>query len=250
MPGPTVSVIMPVFNGERFLDKAISSVAQQDFGDWELIVVNDGSEDDSLKIAESWSGRDRRIRVISGQNQGVAEARNKGITQARGKYIAFLDADDMWKAHKLRVQLDFLQTNSLHLTYASYDIIDERETLIKSFEAPAQITFEDMLKSNWIGNLTGLYDVEKCGKRFFQAVGHEDYVMYLELMRDLKVTRGLTESLACYRQSSAGLSGNKMRTIRWQWRIYRQNLNLNVLQASYYMLFYAYHGLTKYRKIE
>ena len=241
-----VSIIMPLYNSENFIEGSIASVVAQTYPLWELIVVDDKSTDNSPNIVESYVRKDNRIKLITlDSNMGPTNARNRAIKEARGKYIAFLDSDDVWLPDKLQYQVSFLHENNLVLTYSAYETMDENSVYINTRYSLPFITYKDMLKSNQIGNLTGIYDVDYFGKMYLDDIGHEDYVLWLKLLKEIQYTRGLTQTLARYRIVSNSVSGNKLKVLKWQWYIYRKVEKLTIFQSSYYFIFYIYNALKK-----
>jgi len=241
-----VSIITPSYNSLKFIAKTINSVLDQTYQEWEMIIIDDCSSDASIDIIEKYIENDNRIKCIKlEKNVGPANARNVGIQEAKGKYIAFLDSDDIWFPNKLEKQIEFMQKNDLSLTYSSYETIDENNLKINIRFVKEEISYEDMLKSNHIGNLTGIYDCEKIGKYYMDDVGHEDYTLWLKIMKDVQVTQGIKESLASYRIVSNSISANKLKVLKWQWNIYRNIVKLNIFKSSYYFLWYVYYGLKK-----
>jgi len=241
-----VSIIMPLYNAEKFVSASIFSILSQTYENWELIVVDDCSTDNSFTIVQEFRKQDSRIQLHQmSENSGVAKARNHALKVAKGKYISFLDSDDIWKPEKLYTQITFMQNNELALTYSSYDTIDGYSKYINTRHSQPKITYEDMLKSNHIGNLTGIYDVEYFGKVYFDEVGHEDYVMWLHLLKKIPFTKGIEEPLAQYRVLSSSISSNKIKALVWQWHIYREVEKLNFFQSFYYFGHYVYNAVKK-----
>ncbi len=244
-----VSIIMPNYNGSKYISQAIESVLAQTYKNWELIIIDDCSTDDSLKVIDAYIKKDDRIRLIKLENNmGPAIARNVGIDNARGRYIAFLDSDDLWLKHKLENQVVFMQEYQVGLCYSSYYIIDELGKVIGKFEIlKDRITYRDMLKTCIIGNSTAIYDVKILGKMFLQDVGHEDYVLWLQILKKIAFGRGIRSFLAMYRLRRSSLSGNKFRSAMWQWNVYRNVEKLSFLRSIYYFGFYIWYGLNKYK---
>ena len=241
-----VSIIMPLHNSEKFVAEAIESVLAQTYHHWELIVVDDRSSDSSPSIVESYACKDSRIRFIHLDiNVGPAKARNRAIKEAKGKYIAFLDSDDVWMPVKLEEQISFLKKHDLVLTYSAYETMDENSVYINTRYSLPSISYEDMLKSNQIGNLTGIYDVDYFGKVYLDDIGHEDYALLLKLLKKIHHTKGLTQILARYRVVSGSRSAKKFNALKWQWNIYRNIEKLTLLKSSYYFAFYIYNALKK-----
>jgi len=241
-----VSIITPSYHSSQFISYAIESVLAQTYLNWELIVIDDSSPDNANEIVEGYIKNDDRIKLIKLQkNGGAANARNEGIKNAKGKYIAFLDSDDIWLPQKLEKQIQIMHANNLVLTYSSYYTIDEDGNKINMRSCPVSITLRDMYKSNHIGNLTGIYDSEQLGKYFFHNIGHEDYVMWLSIMEKIKQTKGINQPLAEYRILTNSLSANKIKALVWQWKIYREVLHFNVVKSLFYFLHYVYFAIKK-----
>ena len=138
-----------------------------------------------------------------------------------------------------------MEDNNLSVTYSSYETIDEQDKKINFRKVKELITYSDMLKSNHIGNLTGIYNCEKIGKFYMDDVGHEDYTLWLKIMQRVGKTKGLKEPLAKYRILSNSISSNKLKVLKWQWYIYRNILKLNIFKSSYYFMWYIYYAIRK-----
>ncbi|MEA1880684.1 MAG: glycosyltransferase family 2 protein [Campylobacterota bacterium] len=244
-----VSIITPSYNAQDFLQPCIDSVLSQTYRNWELIIVDDCSSDNSQKIIEMYAKKDSRIKpIFLQQNVGAAMARNHAITAAKGEYIAFLDSDDTWLPHKLEKQLTFMQKENLAFSYASYYTMSETGQETGKFIVPENISYESILRTCSIGCLTAIYDVNKLGKTYMiDASKGEDLALWLNIMKRIKVTQGIQEPLAHYRIQSNSLSSNKLNAAKAQWYVYRKAEDLGILKSSYYMLHYAYHGFMKYR---
>jgi len=243
---PLVSIIMPAYNAAAYLQAAVESVLKQTYPQWELIVINDASTDGTSALAMGLAAQDQRIRVFQqAENTGVASARNRGLDNAAGKYIAFLDSDDLWEPEKLATQIQLMEDKNLLICYSSYHRIDGKGRLKGIVSVPPQVSYKDMLKSNFIGNLTGIYNAEVLGKQYFSELRHEDYIAWLELMKKAGLAHAAAGNLASYRVSSGSLSANKLRTVKWQWRIYRRSQALNRFKSAWYMGFYVLNALRK-----
>lgn len=249
--GPLVSVVMPLYNAARFLRRPVESVLAQSHRELELVVVDDGSTDGGADLVEEYAGGDRRLRLVrSGRNRGVAAARNQAIDIARGRYITFLDSDDWWHPDKLRRQLEVLEAHDAAIAYSSYQRVAEDGALLGVVTPPARVTHREMLRSNHIGNCTGIYDRRRLGgDGTFRRIGHEDYVFWLELVRRAgRAVRADGDGpLAWYLVRNGSVSSNKLRAARWQWRIYRQVEGLDPARSAYYMMHYTRNALGKRR---
>ena len=248
--GDLVSVVMPVYNAAAWLPRAVESVLAQSHRNLELVAVDDGSHDDSLAILRGFAQADARVRVQrQPANGGVAAARNAALAAARGNYVAFLDADDWWHPAKLERQLASLRASGERISYAAYWRVAEDGRVLSRVDPPARLEHRDMLASNFIGNLTGLY-ARELGDVPFRRIGHEDYAFWLEQVRraGAAVRADSAEPLAWYLVRESSLSANKLRAARWQWTIYRQVEKLGLLRASLCMLRYVWHAFAKRRR--
>jgi teichuronic acid biosynthesis glycosyltransferase TuaG len=247
--GDRVSVIMPVYNAAPWMRRSIDSVLKQSHANLELIAIDDGSTDESLAILDSYALIDARVRVQRQfANGGVSAARNAGVAAAAGDYVAFLDADDWWHASKLERQLADMRSSGALISYTSYWRVAEDGRVLSQVTPPPSVSWRDMLASNFIGNLTGMY-ARRLGDVPFRRIGHEDYVFWLEQVRRageaVRVTT--TEPLAWYLVRESSLSSNKLRAARWQWTIYREVEKLGLIQSFTCMLRYIWHALAKRR---
>jgi glycosyltransferase involved in cell wall biosynthesis len=249
MPKKEVSIITPSYKSERFISQTIESVLAQTYQNWEMIIVDDVSPDNSNKIIEEYIKQDSRIKLIKlEKNSGPAIARNRAIEEAQGRYIAFLDADDLWMPEKLEKQIKFMTDNDLAFTYSSYDLIDEDGNDLGSFVTKEFISYEGMLKTCSVGCLTAIYDTKKLGKVYMPNIlKRQDYGLWLKILKEIKTTKGMLEPLATYRILKNSVSSNKIKAAQYQWKIYREVEKLNIFQSVYYFIQYAYHGVMKYK---
>ena len=245
-----VSVIMPVYNAAATMRRSIESVLEQTHRDLQLVLIDDGSRDDSPAIIAEFAARDSRIVAIRQANGGVAAARNAGVRAAGGTHIAFLDSDDWWAPRKLELQLAEMRRTGAQVCYAAYQRVSEDGRALSRVLPPTRVGYRDMLGSNHIGNLTGIYD-RRLGDVEFQRVGHEDYVFWLDRVRRAghAVRVPGDEPLAWYLVRGGSVSSNKLRAAGWQWRIYRQIEGLGLTSASWYMLQYVRHALWKRKPV-
>ena len=248
MTEPLVSVITPVYNSEKFLGETIQSIQKQTYAHWELFLVDDGSTDRSMEIAESFAKKDSRISIIQLQtNQGAAGARNEGINCANGKYVAFLDSDDLWMPEKLELQVHFMEANQYVFSFTSYRIIRENgEKRDKVVHAPEVVTYNSLLKNTIIGCLTVMLNIDVLGKVQMPTIRtRQDFVLWLTILKRGYQAYGLNEELACYRKVSTSISSNKLHAAKRNWSIYRDNENLPLWKACYVFASYAWHGFKK-----
>jgi teichuronic acid biosynthesis glycosyltransferase TuaG len=241
-----VSIIMPAYNAELYIASAIDSILRQSYQNWELLVVNDASLDQTGKLVEKIKETDSRIRLFTNtSNMGIAESRNIALKNAQGRFIAFLDSDDLWLPHKLSTQLAFMTGHDAAITYSGYSRVNESGKRLGTVEPPQTITYKDLLKTNHIGNLTGVYDCEKLGKEYFKKFKHEDYIAWLNLVKRAGRAHGIRQELAQYRVYSGSASSNKLKTISWQWRIYRDSEKLSAIKSCILMSSYVWNAVLK-----
>ena len=244
-----VSVIMPVYNAEKYLHDAVASVLAQTYPHWELWLIDDASADHSREIINTLSRGDQRIRSIHLEhNSGSAVARNKGIEAANGKYIAFLDADDRWLPEKLSRQVEFMQQNNYVFTCTDYAVMDAQGALSnKIIKAPSKANYRQLLKNNSIGCLTAIYDAEQLGKCYMPDIRkRQDYGTWLNILRTGAVVHGLNETLAVYRYGMDSLSNKKTGVLKYNWQLLRRHQQLSFLAAAYYFTCFLYHKSIKY----
>lgn len=247
--GKLVSVIMPVYNAEKYLAEAVDSVLSQTYRNLELIIIDDCSSDNSLEIARLYTKSDDRVRVIAGEkNQGVARVRNCGIQEARGEYIALLDSDDVWCKEKLERQVKLIESKGAQIAYCSYDFMDENGiSVLKPFIVPEQTNYRKMLISNAIGCSTAFVDANLMRKHPFNPeCYHEDYGLWMELLKIPVKAVGDREVLMHYRLVKGSRSSNKWNAAKNRWKIYRNDLNLNIAQSCIAFVGYSIWGVVKH----
>jgi glycosyltransferase involved in cell wall biosynthesis len=239
---------MPAYNAQSYIAEAIESVLQQSYPYWELLIVDDASNDNTAKIIQSYAKQDKRIKPIyHTANRGAAHSRNTALRCANGRYIAFLDSDDMWMPNKLSVQISYMQQNDTALCYSSYEIINTQGEYLRTYRIQKRTSYSDMLKTSTIGTLTMVYDTCKFSKVYFKPIGHEDYALKLDLLKQIDYAHGIDTPLARYRIHEQNISGNKIKAALWQWKIYRDIERLSFFKSFYYFVHYAFYGLKKYR---
>lgn len=248
-----VSIITPMYNASRFVKYTIESVLSQTYSNWELIIVDDCSSDNSFDIVKDYCQRDHRIKLLKMEKNsgGPIIPRNTGIDMAEGRYIAFLDSDDIWVPNKLEKQINFMQEKQCVLSYSAYKKIDEYGAIIGNnpISVPSIVTYKDLLKSNFIPCLTAIYDSQKIGKIFQHKdslVASEDHLLWLSILRNNdECALGINEPLAYYRIHGKSISNNKVVMAKNKWRIYREWEKLSVLGSIWYFIHYVYYGLRK-----
>ena len=256
-----VSVIMPVYNAKKIVAESVQSIQTQTYSDWELLAVDDGSQDSSIEILTALSEKDQRIRLFrQKQNGGVAEARNRGIQEADGQYLAFLDSDDLWRPEKLAKQVAFMKEHHVAISATAYGVIDEtgkkagvdRHFMgVKDGDGYRSYDFQDLLKGNALGCLTVMMNREALqeqgykGKIAFPQIRHEDYALWLSILRQGVKAYALDEVLADYRINSTSVSGNRWRSAKWTYTIYRDYLRLGRAESMRCFLGYLFSAVAK-----
>ena len=244
-----VSIVMPAYNCDEFISDAISSVQAQTYTDWELIIVDDASIDMTAEICQKFAATDVRILYIrQDHNMGVSEARNRAIRSAQGRYLAFLDSDDLWLPHKLERQIRFMQSNGSAFTYTEYRQFYEDPAIPgKLICSRDSVDYHELLKGNDIGCLTVMIDRKVFPHIEMPHVRHEDYVTWLNLLRGSGgCAYALHEDLARYRKSHNALTASKYRSFLWTWQVYRRAQKLSWVRSLYYLLHYVVRGIYKH----
>lgn len=244
-----VSIITPCYNSEKYIADTIKSVLAQTYKNWQWIIVDDNSKDNSVAIIKSFN--DKRIIVIeSKNNQGAAVARNIALEKAKGRYITFIDSDDLWKENFLEKSLDFLQKNNETLVYSSYERVDENlNPKLNNFIAEDNITYERLLYNCPIPMLTAVYDTQTIGKIPIPLVDkREDHAMWLLLLKKIARARAMPEPLGIYRIRENSYSRNKFLIALKQFNVYFKFLHLPLHKSLYYTFCWAFNGIKKYGK--
>jgi teichuronic acid biosynthesis glycosyltransferase TuaG len=244
---PLVSVITAAYNAEAFIGATIASVKAQSLTDWEMLVADDASTDRTTAIVAAAAADDPRIRLVRlEKNGGVARARNTALAAARGRFIAFLDSDDLWLPQKLQRQVAFMQAKDAAVSYTAFRRIDETGSRIgRLVTVPARLTYRQLLKNTAIATLTGMVDTAKTGPIRMAEARRDDYILWLSLLRRGFVARGLKEDLARYRVVRGSLSSKPKRSAAWVWAVYREAENLGRLHAAWCMLHYGARAVMK-----
>ena len=231
-----VSIIMPNYNAAAFIAASIESVLAQSYPYWELIIVDDASTDNSIASIEKFITKDIRIKLIKlSKNSGTAVARNKALDIAKGTFIAFLDSDDRWHPEKLTIQVRFMQQHHCALSFTSYFVVNEYGDQIKVLKAKQQVSYDDLLKNNFLGCLTVMYSVPHLGKVYFPLLKkRQDWALWLKITKKNIIARGIEQPLAYYTQRKSSLSSNKLKLLAYNWKVYRTLEKLNLIQSAFY----------------
>lgn len=243
-----------MFNSETFISETILSVLNQSFKDWELLLIDDKSTDKTLEVIKPFLNKHANIKLIKNEkNQGAGVSRNKGIEEAKGKYIAFLDADDLWKPNKLETQLAFMKTECCDVCYSSYELIDEQGELFnKKIKALPTLSYQKLLKSNYIGNLTGIYNAEVLGKIVsLNLRKRQDWILWLSAIKQSgKPAKGIEETLAYYRIRKDSVSANKLNLVKYNYWVYKKGLRFSTTKSIFsLMVFLIEHFFVKPKQL-
>ena len=224
---PLVSIVTPCYNSEKYISETIESVLNQIYENWEMIIVDDISTDKSIDIIKDYCNKDERIKYyILEEKGGASIARNKAIKESQGKYIAFLDADDIWKPDKLEKQVQFMEDNNYDFTYHNYELIDENsKKLNKLRKAPDSITYKRALIGCSIGCLSAMYNCESVGKVQIKRLDkRNDDALWFKILKECKKGYLLNDNLALYRVGNNSISsGSKTKLLKYHYQLYRNN---------------------------
>ena len=242
----TVSIITPTFNSSQYIEETLASIENQTYEDWEAIIIDDNSADDTVKVVSKFIAGKKRFSLIKlNSNVGAASVRNKAINKASGRYIAFLDSDDVWEKTKLEKQVKFMQENDVNFCYTSYYVCDSALNPRYIRHAPTTVTYSDLLRRCRVGCLTVMLDREDLQPISMPEIRkRQDLGLWLKLLRlpNTKV-HGMDEPLASYRKHNKSLSSNKFRAIGYTWILYRKFENLNFPTACYFFIRYLHSSL-------
>ena len=243
-----VSVITPTFNAERFIGDTIESVLNQSYQDFELIIVDDCSTDRTEQIIKRYIEKDERIKFYKlSENSGAAVARNTALDKAIGRYIAFLDGDDLWHKEKLEKQLCFMRENKYGFSFTAYELMSEEGLkLNKTVNVPSKVTYTGLLKNTIIGCLTVVIDREIIGDFRMPLVrAGQDTATWLSILKKGHIAYGFDKVLSSYRQVNGSISSNKIKALKRTWNTYRKIEKLSFVRCSFYFSMYVFNAIKK-----
>lgn len=246
-----ITIVTPMYNGAQYIAQTIESVLHQSYPNWEMLIVDDGSQDDSPGIVAHYAEADKRVRLIRQPNGGSASARNHALRLAKGRYICFLDADDLWDDKFLEEQLTFLQSRNAALVFGSFRRINAQgDEILKPFIVPLRVNYTDLLKTCSISCLTAMFDRTKVGENYFCEKLHslrDDFVFWLSLLKKVEYAYGNPTVLASYRVFAASTTANKRKMIKPQFNVYYRIEKLGLFRSIYYLIHWAINGYLKYK---
>lgn len=252
-----ISVIIPVHNAEKFIKETIDCVRAQSYGDWELLLIEDGSTDRTMDIMAAYLEKlkderirlkKREIRTPEEKTFGAARARNLGLSLAQGRYIAYLDADDRWRADKLELELAFLQEKNAGFVFTGYEFGDENaKGTGKVVHVPETLTYKQALANTTIFTSTVMIDTEKIEKSLLgmPCIKSEDTASWWKILKSGVTAYGLDENLVVYRRAGNSLSSNKIEALRRIWNLYRQAAGLSVFASACHFVPWAYRAIKR-----
>lgn len=246
-----ISIIVPVYNVKKYILETIDCVCRQTYKNWELLLVEDGSTDGTDRLLQEYvaAGGDGRVRlIVSGVNEGAAGARNRGLAQAAGRYIAYLDADDLWEPLKLERELAFMKEKQAAFAFTGYEFADENgRGMGRIVHVPERLTYCQALKNTTIFTTTVMFDTEKIDKALLEmpVMKSEDTALWFRVLRSGYTAYGLDENLVKYRRAGKSLSSNKLEAIRRIWNLYRRAEGLNPIRSAYHFCFWAVRAVRR-----
>lgn len=245
-----ISIIMASFNTASFIRKSIDSVLDQTFKNWELLIIDDCSEDDSLEVIGEYLKKKNINLYEQKKNKGPAICRNFGIEKANGRFIAFLDSDDYWEPEFLEKSISFMKKNNVSFTFSSYNRVNEQGKKIDSFIVPNKINYEKLLKSCPILCSSVIFDTKDLGKQYMPLIKkRQDYGLFLLISKKINFLHGINRPMVNYRIRQNSVSRNKFKAASYQWKIYRDIEKFNILKSLFFFVHYSINGILKYYKI-
>ena len=246
-----ISVVMPAYNAAKYIESAIKSVIEQNYCNWELIVVNDASSDNTVNIVKKFMETDSRIKLHSNEsNKGVAESRNLGVKMSSGEWVAFLDSDDLWEQNKLQRQLEIACKEKADFVFTGSAFINEYGDRYKNiFHIPTKVNFKQLLKQNVISCSSVMIRKGILNNFKMEELGmHEDFAVWLQVLREVDYAYGVDDPLLIYRITTKSKSGNKFKAAVMTYKVYRY-VGLNLVSSIFYWCIYVFRSVLKYIKI-
>lgn len=246
-----ISIIVPVYNVEKYIIETVKSVEAQTYSEWELLLVEDCSTDDTAQRIEAYirERADSRIRMIrQPSNMGAARARNRGLAEAKGRYIAYLDADDLWVPGKLERELAFMEETNAAFAFTGYEFANERgEGTGKVVRVPATLSYRQALSNTTIFTTTVMFDTEKIDRELLEmpVIKSEDTALWWKVLRNGYTAYGLDENLVKYRRIEKSLSSNKLEALRRIWNLYRKSEGMGILNSAWHFCFWAVRAVKR-----
>jgi teichuronic acid biosynthesis glycosyltransferase TuaG len=240
-----VSIITTTYQSEKFIKHTINAIINQTYTNWELLITDDSSTDTTINIIKSYIDNDARIKLfILPSNFGVAIARNNSLKYASGRFIAFCDSDDIWTYNKLKDQINFMIYNNYFFTYTNYNYLNNDYTLGKLIISPNMVNYRNILKNNYIGCSTVIYDNTMVDNFFPIMKKRQDWAMWISILSKIDYAYCYPFSLTLYRKHNNSLSNNKFKLIKYNYNVYNQYLKFNHLKSMFYFIRFIFYYFT------
>lgn len=235
-----VSIIIPCYNSAEFIAGTIESIINQTYTNWEMIITDDCSTDNSCRVIESYQEKDPRIKLLRfKENSGAGVARNNSINNAAGRFIAFCDSDDKWHPRKLELQLEFMTINECAFSFTACDLFDEKGNLKGHQSVPKKVTFASLLRNCAVPSSTAMYDTSLIGKIYMPSIRkRQDWGLWLDIVKKSKIGYGLNITLMDYLIRKGSVSSNKRTLLKYNFIIYNEHLGYSKLKS--FILLYGY----------
>lgn len=245
-----VSIITPAYKAAAYIGETIESVLAQTYPHWELLIANDCSPDNTAEVVQAYCERDSRIRLVNmAQNGGPAAARNAALSQAQGRWLAFLDSDDLWLPTKLEKSIAHARANNAAIVFTAFRRISAQGDQIGELvTVPKSLSYRQLLGNTAIATSTAIVDRSLSGPVVMRKTYYDDFDCWLQILKRGNMAYGLNEDLMRYRVLGQSVSRNKKKSALHVWRAYRDLEQLNLFQSMWYFAQYALRGLLKYRK--
>jgi teichuronic acid biosynthesis glycosyltransferase TuaG len=243
-----VSIIIPVYNSSKYLEETIKSIENQTYKNYEAIFIDDGSSDNSVEIIEKYKCHNSNIKLIKLAHQGVSTARNIGLENANGRFLCFLDSDDIWSEDKIEKQMNFIKENDYAFVYCNFKYIsDDGKKVSKEIKAGNKTDYNKALKNIRILTITAMIDLNKIPKElcYMPDVMNEDVATWWNILKNGYIAYGQDEVLAYYRQTKNSRSSKKYVTAYYRWKLYRKHENLPIYKSLYYFTGYLLNAIVK-----
>ena len=246
-----VSIITPTYNSADFIGETIRAIQAQTWHDWELLITDDCSTDNTRELVANYAADDDRVKLfVLPENSGADIARNHSIEKASGRFIAFCDSDDLWTPDKLDKQLRFMLDKGYGFTFAPYHIISEEGKPMGISQVRPKVSYRGLLLTCDIGCLTAVYDTQKLGKQFMPNIRKsQDYALWLKLLKLTDFAYAYPEPLGYYRVRAHSISRNKLKAMQYNWKVFREVEKISFLQSAAIITVYSFYGGWRYLKL-
>lgn len=251
-PSVLVSIVMPTYNASAFVSESIEAIMAQTYTNWELLVVDDCSTDNTAEIVRRYVAQDARIKLLETVvNSGAAVSRNRATEVAKGEYIAFCDSDDCWDACKLTVQVAFMQQSGSLMSYHNYRVINLTGNVLRSRVSPPQIRYRDMVKRCEMGCLTVMYNCKELGKMYMPNIRRrQDWGLWLTILKRIPHADGINQEMASYRVGHSSISSNKRKLIAYYYLIFREQEGFTTIRSLFYTVRFLFLHIIRLLKRE